>query len=140
MPSASRGRRLHTVLVQASQPYVFADEIDAIAGKRESAQREMERRIVAQMLTCMDDLAAPRPAKIAKSGEETFPGAVSADRHVLVIGQSSAVTAREYLKDVDFTSIWANLQPKVLFVECFFWGLLIAGDLHTRPAIELCIV
>ncbi|KAG0637363.1 P-loop containing nucleoside triphosphate hydrolase protein [Tuber brumale] len=35
---------------------IFMDEIDAITPKRESAQREMERRIVAQMLTCMDDL------------------------------------------------------------------------------------
>lgn len=33
---------------------MFFDEIDAITPKRESAQREMERRIVAQMLTCMD--------------------------------------------------------------------------------------
>ena len=36
---------------------IFIDEIDAITPKRESAQREMERRIVAQFLTCMDDLA-----------------------------------------------------------------------------------
>ncbi|KAG9086719.1 hypothetical protein FRC06_002966, partial [Ceratobasidium sp. 370] len=36
---------------------LFIDEIDAITPKRESAQREMERRIVAQFLTCMDDLA-----------------------------------------------------------------------------------
>lgn len=35
---------------------VFIDEIDSITPKRESAQREMEKRIVAQMLTCMDDL------------------------------------------------------------------------------------
>ncbi|KAG7099734.1 hypothetical protein E1B28_001550 [Marasmius oreades] len=35
----------------------FIDEIDAITPKRESAQREMERRIVAQFLTCMDDLS-----------------------------------------------------------------------------------
>ena len=35
---------------------LFIDEIDAIAPKRENAQREMERRIVAQMLTCMDEL------------------------------------------------------------------------------------
>ncbi|KAG8695011.1 hypothetical protein FRC09_009444 [Ceratobasidium sp. 395] len=35
----------------------LVDEIDAITPKRESAQREMERRIVAQFLTCMDDLA-----------------------------------------------------------------------------------
>ena len=33
---------------------LFIDEIDAITPKRESAQREMERRIVAQFLTCMD--------------------------------------------------------------------------------------
>ena len=33
---------------------LFIDEIDAITPKRESAQREMERRIVAQILTCMD--------------------------------------------------------------------------------------
>jgi ribosome biogenesis ATPase len=35
---------------------MFIDEIDAITPKRESAQREMEKRIVAQLLTCMDDL------------------------------------------------------------------------------------
>jgi SpoVK/Ycf46/Vps4 family AAA+-type ATPase len=33
---------------------LFIDEIDAITPKRENAQREMERRIVAQFLTCMD--------------------------------------------------------------------------------------
>ena len=33
---------------------VFIDEIDAITPKRETAQREMERRIVAQLLACMD--------------------------------------------------------------------------------------
>ena len=36
---------------------MFIDEIDAVTPKRESAQREMERRIVAQLLTCLDDLA-----------------------------------------------------------------------------------
>ena len=35
---------------------LFIDEIDAITPKRETAQREMERRIVAQLLTCMDGL------------------------------------------------------------------------------------
>lgn len=61
--------------------YSSVDEIDAIGGKRESAQREMERRIVAQMLTCMDDLAAPRAA--AESDQASpQPG-----RHVVVIGE-----------------------------------------------------
>ncbi|KAI9759183.1 MAG: hypothetical protein M1835_000444 [Candelina submexicana] len=36
---------------------IFIDEIDAITPKREGAQREMEKRIVAQMLTCLDELA-----------------------------------------------------------------------------------
>ncbi|KAJ6570288.1 P-loop containing nucleoside triphosphate hydrolase protein [Mycena vulgaris] len=36
---------------------LFIDEIDAITPKRESAQREMERRIVAQFLTCMDEMS-----------------------------------------------------------------------------------
>lgn len=35
---------------------LFIDEIDAITPKRESAQREMEKRIVAQLLSCLDDL------------------------------------------------------------------------------------
>ncbi|PWN26847.1 AAA-domain-containing protein [Jaminaea rosea] len=36
---------------------LFIDEIDAITPKRETAGREMERRIVAQLLTCLDDLS-----------------------------------------------------------------------------------
>lgn len=34
---------------------MFIDEIDAIAAKRENLQREMERRIVTQLMTCMDE-------------------------------------------------------------------------------------
>ena len=41
---------------------IFLDEIDAITPKRENAQREMEKRIVAQLATLMDDLA------LAKTG------------------------------------------------------------------------
>lgn len=33
---------------------LFIDEVDAICQKRETAQREMERRIVTQLLTCLD--------------------------------------------------------------------------------------
>jgi len=39
---------------------IFIDEIDAITPKREVAVREMERRIVAQLLTCMDDIASDK--------------------------------------------------------------------------------
>lgn len=33
---------------------LFIDEIDAITPNRQNAQKEMERRIVAQLLTCLD--------------------------------------------------------------------------------------
>lgn len=35
---------------------IFIDEVDAITPKRETAAREMERRIVSQLLTCMDGM------------------------------------------------------------------------------------
>uniref|UniRef100_A0A7S4G498 AAA+ ATPase domain-containing protein n=1 Tax=Eutreptiella gymnastica TaxID=73025 RepID=A0A7S4G498_9EUGL len=49
--------RLFFKTAMAQAPCImFIDEIDAIAGKRESAGKEMERRIVAQMLSCMDEI------------------------------------------------------------------------------------
>lgn len=40
---------------QSSSPCIlFIDEIDAITPKREVASKDMERRMVAQLLTCMD--------------------------------------------------------------------------------------
>ncbi|VDK52218.1 unnamed protein product [Gongylonema pulchrum] len=39
---------------------LLLDEIDAIAPKRENAQREMERRIVSQIASCLDELSNPR--------------------------------------------------------------------------------
>lgn len=36
---------------------LFLDEVDAITPKRETAQREMEKRIVGQLLTSMDELS-----------------------------------------------------------------------------------
>lgn len=35
---------------------IFLDEVDVITPKRENASKDMERRIVAQLLACMDDL------------------------------------------------------------------------------------
>jgi ribosome biogenesis ATPase len=49
-------RNLFEQAVQMAPCILFLDEIDAITPKRETAQREMERRIVAQLLTCLDDL------------------------------------------------------------------------------------
>lgn len=55
--SEKKLRSLFDDAKQLAPCLVFIDEIDAITPKRETAQREMERRIVAQLLTCMDDVA-----------------------------------------------------------------------------------
>jgi ribosome biogenesis ATPase len=55
--SEAKVRTLFSDAVKAAPCIVFIDEIDAITPKRETAQREMERRIVAQLLTCMDGLS-----------------------------------------------------------------------------------
>ena len=58
--SGESEKRIREVFAEAAELapcLLFIDEIDAITPKRENAQREMERRIVAQLLTCMDDLS-----------------------------------------------------------------------------------
>jgi ribosome biogenesis ATPase len=52
--SEAKIRSLFAEARKQAPSLIFIDEIDAIAPKREIAQREMERRIVAQLLTCMD--------------------------------------------------------------------------------------
>ena len=42
---------------QSNAPCIlFLDDIDAICPKRETAQREMERRIVSQLLSCFNGM------------------------------------------------------------------------------------
>jgi ribosome biogenesis ATPase len=54
--SEAQLRELFEAAKRMAPSIIFIDEIDAITPKRENAQREMERRIVAQLLTCMDEL------------------------------------------------------------------------------------
>lgn len=65
---------------------VFIDEIDAIASKRENLQREMERRIVTQLMTCMDELH--RPGKSTDKNADT-ESADTKPSYVLVIGATN---------------------------------------------------
>ncbi|KAI9334561.1 P-loop containing nucleoside triphosphate hydrolase protein [Obelidium mucronatum] len=58
--SGESEKKIREIFEEAKQHapcILFIDEIDAITPKRETAQREMERRIVAQLLTCMDDVS-----------------------------------------------------------------------------------
>jgi ribosome biogenesis ATPase len=101
--SEARVRALFAEAAAAAPCIVFIDEIDAIAPKRETAQREMERRIVAQLLTCLDDLsalaappargaadagAAPADAEAAEAAAAEA-AAAAAGRHVVVLGATN---------------------------------------------------
>ncbi|PKU37669.1 hypothetical protein llap_12024 [Limosa lapponica baueri] len=52
--SEQKLRELFEQAVTSAPCVLFIDEIDAITPKREVASKDMERRIVAQFLTCMD--------------------------------------------------------------------------------------
>ncbi|XP_010525256.1 PREDICTED: LOW QUALITY PROTEIN: cell division control protein 48 homolog C [Tarenaya hassleriana] len=75
-------RELFSKAYRTAPSVVFIDEIDAIASKRENQQREMERRIVTQLMTCMDESIRYLKANVQNSNED---GSDSRPRHVLVI-------------------------------------------------------
>ncbi|KAI3848441.1 hypothetical protein MKX03_007779 [Papaver bracteatum] len=79
-------RNLFSKAYRTAPSIVFIDEIDAIASKRENLQREMEKRIVTQLLTCMDESYEVLGKTDADSGSTTSgkkPG------YVLVIGATN---------------------------------------------------
>ena len=55
--SEANMRRLFDNAKSHAPSLLFFDEIDCITSKRDGAGKEMERRIVAQFLSCMDDLS-----------------------------------------------------------------------------------
>ncbi|XP_024987504.1 cell division control protein 48 homolog C-like [Cynara cardunculus var. scolymus] len=79
-------RELFSKAYRTAPSIVFIDEIDAIASKRENLQREMERRIVTQLMTCMDEshrIAKPDDTPKNAKTSECKPG------YVLVIGATN---------------------------------------------------
>lgn len=79
-------RELFLKAQRTAPSIVFIDEIDAIASKRENLQREMERRIVTQLMTCMDEshrLLQPTCANSDSESNDNLPG------YVLVIGATN---------------------------------------------------
>jgi hypothetical protein len=94
-----------------------ADEIDAIAPKRETAQREMERRIVAQMLTCMDDLSglyvqsqSQSKAADGSGGGDAAPAGTAAEAAAL----AEAEEMRRLLEGKHVVVIGATNRPDAL--------------------------
>ncbi|XP_066507015.1 nuclear valosin-containing protein-like [Hoplias malabaricus] len=72
--SEQKLRELFEQAVSSAPCILFIDEIDAITPKREVASKDMERRIVAQLLTCMDDLnSLSVPAQVLVIGATNRP-------------------------------------------------------------------
>jgi ribosome biogenesis ATPase len=50
-------RKLFNKVVESAPSILFIDEIESILGKRENAHKDMERRIVAQIMSCIDEIS-----------------------------------------------------------------------------------
>ncbi|XP_043111095.1 nuclear valosin-containing protein-like isoform X2 [Puntigrus tetrazona] len=72
--SEQKLRELFEQAISSAPCILFIDEIDAITPKREVASKDMERRMVAQLLTCMDDLnSLSEPAQVLVIGATNRP-------------------------------------------------------------------
>jgi ribosome biogenesis ATPase len=60
---------LFTAAVEAAPSIVFIDEVDVVAGCRDRATKEMERRVVTQLVGCLDTL----PPNVYVIAATTFP-------------------------------------------------------------------
>ena len=70
-------KRIRDIFEQAEKnapSIIFIDEIDAIAPKREESFGEVERRVVSQLLTCMDGLKSR--GKVVVIGATNMPNAI----------------------------------------------------------------
>ncbi|GAB2277713.1 hypothetical protein Dimus_012416 [Dionaea muscipula] len=79
-------RELFSKAYRTAPSIVFIDEIDAIASKRENLQREMEKRIVTQLMTCMDEshkFVRADKESVNSDSPDCTPG------YVLVIGATN---------------------------------------------------
>ena len=95
--SEAKIRQLFAAASAAAPSIVFIDEVDAIVPKRESAGRQMESRIVAQLLASMDALndggagmtSATSAEATDASAEDEYAGAAPRRAHVTVIGATN---------------------------------------------------
>ncbi|KAK6030627.1 ATPase, AAA family [Ostertagia ostertagi] len=96
-------RQLFVIAKQSAPCVLILDDIDAIAPRRETATREMERRVVSQLSNSLDELHGPTKAKsiserisIAHDGEVVLNDDESkGHEHVLVIGTTSRPDAMD---------------------------------------------
>lgn len=68
--SERKVRDLFAEAVRIGPSLIFIDEIDTIASRREDASKDMGRRIVAQLITCLDELGS-RKSSVAGQPDST---------------------------------------------------------------------
>merc|ERR1719189_2458015 len=71
--SEQKLRELFEQAVEAAPCVLFIDEVDCISTKRETAAREMERRIVSQLVSCLDDLSSSPGCGVVVIGATNRP-------------------------------------------------------------------
>ncbi|XP_073144062.1 cell division control protein 48 homolog C-like isoform X2 [Henckelia pumila] len=79
-------RELFTKAYRTAPSIIFIDEIDVIASKKKNLERETDRRIVTQLMNCMDEsyrMVKPVNGKEDSKSSNSIPG------HVLVIGATN---------------------------------------------------
>jgi len=117
-------RNLFNEVTQSAPSILFIDEIETIIGRREAANKEMERRIVAQIMTCIDDInekqfelnapvfiigATSKPEFIDSSMRRS--GRFDVEIH---IGFPSVEMREEMLKSITKKN---KISPKINFAE-----------------------
>lgn len=117
--SEAKIRQLFQAAMAAAPSLIFLDEVDAITPKRDSAGREMERRIVAQLLTCLDEL---QKANVIVLGATNRPDALDPalrragrfDREIAMGIPDEAARARILEKMVTGMRLAENLDLQFL--------------------------
>ncbi|XP_055841073.1 nuclear valosin-containing protein-like isoform X2 [Episyrphus balteatus] len=103
--SEERIRDIFEQAVLCAPCVLFIDEIDAISSNRSNAQRDMERRIVSQLISCMDGLkTSDKGQSVLVIGATTRPDVldpalrrVSRFDHEIAIGIPSRKDRKEIL-------------------------------------------
>ena len=126
--SEAKIRSLFKEAADSAPALIFIDEIDAIAPKRETAQREMERRIAAQLLTCMDEL------NLASTGGQT----------VIVMGATNRPDSMDpalrragrFDREIALGIPDSDSRERILRVLCK--GMRLSGDLDLKALAKQC--
>jgi ribosome biogenesis ATPase len=82
--SEKKIRSLFSDAMALAPSIIFIDEIETLTTKRENAQRETEKRIVTQIMKCMDELSSAQHRK-----QQSFNHTSSDSSHVVVLGATN---------------------------------------------------